>query len=183
MIKIAQIIGLLAVSAFALSLHQKNKEKILWFRVISNIFYTLEYLLLKAFSAVGTNIVDVIQTVVFYKYTKNDEKIPLYCVLSYTVIITIIGFFTYQNIISLIPIVLSIIGAYSIWQNNLRVTRLISLFIIILWMIYNFLVQAYVNAFGNIFQFIMGVIAVYRFEDIKLINNTVEKIKNKIKKT
>ena len=180
---ITQSLGIIAVVMFALSLHQKNKIKVLIFSIISNFFNMLEYLLLNALSAVGTNIVDIVQAVIFYKYAKRNEKVPLYWIALYSIVLIIMGYFTYQGIISIFPIVLAITGAYAIWQDNLKVYRLLSLLIIFFWMVYNFSVSAYVNALGNIFQFIMGVIAVYRFKDIKFINNIVDKINNRIKKS
>ena len=158
---IAQIIGILAIVSYAFSLHQKTKSKVIIYRVISNIFYTFEYLFLQAFSGVGTNMVDVIQTFVFYQYAKKDKKIPLIWVVLYITVIIIIGFFTYQNIFSLFPIILCIIGVYGIWQDNLKLNRLLSIFLITMWMIYNFAVSAYINVCGNAFQLILAIIAVF----------------------
>ena len=172
---VAQIIGILAISVYALSLHQKTKAKVIVCRIIANVFYTFEYLFLHAFSGVGTNLIDVIQTFVFYQYAKKDKKIPLIWVVLYIIIIILIGFFTYQNIFSIFPVVLCVISVYGIWQDNLRVNRILSVFILSMWMIYNFKVLAYTNACGNLFQVISAIIAVYRFKDIKFLNSLFNK--------
>ena len=44
-----------------------------------------------------------------------------------------------------------------------------------MWMIYNFAVSAYINVCGNAFQLILAIIAVYRFQDIKFLNNIFNK--------
>ena len=172
---IAQIIGILAIVSYAFSLHQKTKSKVIIYRVISNVFYTFEYLFLGAFSGVGTNMVDVIQTFVFYQYAKNEKKIPLILVILYIIVNIIIGFFTYQNIFSLFPVILCIIGVYGIWQDNLKLNRILSIFLITMWMIYNFAVSAYINVCGNAFQLVLAIIAVYRFQDIKFLNKLFNK--------
>lgn len=163
---IAQIIGVLAILTFAISPHQKTKKRVLVWETISNIFYALQYLFLGAFSAAATNFIGIIKNLIFYQYTNKDKKIPLPLLILYITIIIIAGIFTFNNILSIIPIVLSILVAYGVWQNNLKVYRFIYLISTICWLIYNFIVGAYVGVIGNFIQLFSAIMAIIRI-DIK----------------
>lgn len=164
---IAQVVGILAIITFALSPHQKKKKKILTVQLISSVLYALQYLLLGAFSAVATNIIGAVKNWVFYLYAKKDKEIPIAILCIYIIILLISGIFTYTNIFSIFPIILSILYAYGVWQSNLKVFRIISVFGAVCWIIYNFAVGAYVSAIGNIVQLISAIIAVVRIDIIK----------------
>ena len=166
----AQISAIFAIIAYALIPHQKNKKKVLICKLISNLFYTLQYLLLGAFSGAGTNLIDVLQSLIFYKYAKKEEKIPVAWIIVYIIIIIAIGFFTYTNLFSVIPIILAIIAAFGVWQDNLKINRIISIIISFCFIIYNISVTAYVSACGNVFQLVLAITAVYRFKDFKFLN-------------
>lgn len=163
----AQIVGILAIIVFAISPHQKTKKKVLIFQLISNMLYALQYLLLGAFSAVATNIVGGIKNLIFYFYTKAEKEIPNKFLYVYIIIIVIFGIFTFNGIISVIPILVSILYAYAVWQDSLKVYRIITIIGSIAWIIYNFIVGAYVGVAGNVFQLISAIIAFIRIDILK----------------
>lgn len=161
---LAQIVGIVAILFFALSPQQKTKGKVLIFQAISSILYAMQYVLLGAFSAVATNLIGLAKNLVFYRYAKDNKDIPVMALGIYSGFIIVFGFFTYTNLISVIPVVLSLVYAYGIWQTNLRIYRGIAVIGAIVWIIYNLAVGAYVSALGNAFQFVSAVIAVCRLD-------------------
>ena len=171
MIILAQIIAIFAILAYSLVPHQKTKKKVLIFKIISNSLYTIQYLILGALSAAGTNFITVLQSLIFYKYAKENRKVPVLWGITLAVFIVIIGVLTYSNIGSLIPIILSLLTSYGVWQDNLKVYRIICAFSLFVWIFYNFYLSAYIAGAGNIFQFISAMIAIYNLD-----------IKNKVKK-
>lgn len=163
---LAQVIGIAAILFFALSPQQKTKGRVLIFQSISSILYALQYVLLGAFSAVATNLIGLAKNLVFYRYAKENKDIPVIALGIYSGFIIVFGFLTYTNPISVIPVVLSLVYAYGIWQMNLKIYRGIAVVGAIVWIIYNLMVGAYVSVLGNAFQFASAVIAVWRL-DIK----------------
>ena len=160
----AQIIGIFAIIASAISPHFKTKHKVLIFHVISSLLHALEYLLLQGYSAVATNIIDAFWDFVYAKYAKDKKKTPKKYLVIYTIIILITGIFAFTNIISILPIILSIISAYAKWQDNLSLYRIIAVFLTLGWLIYNLCVGAYVGVIGNVFQLSSLVLAIYRLD-------------------
>lgn len=161
---LAQVIGILAIVVFALSPQQKTKKRALIFQLFSSILYALQYLFLGAFSAMATNLIGAIKNYVFYTYTRKDKNIPISILCIYIIIILISGILTFNNILSIFPILLSILYAYGSWHNNLKVYRIIAVVGAICWIIYNFSVGAYVSTIGNIFQLVSAIIAVIRID-------------------
>lgn len=165
---LAQIMGILAVIALAVSTHQKTKKKVLIFQLFSNISYALQYLILGAFSAVATSAVGTVNNWIFYRYAKKDKEIPVVVLYIYSIIILILGILTYNNIFSIFPVLLSILYTYGVWQSNLKTYRVISVVGAIAWMIYNSVVGAYASVIGNVFQCITAIIAIIRLDIIKI---------------
>lgn len=164
---LSQILGLLAIISYAISPHAKTKKKILVFHLVSSILYALQYLLLNAFSAVITNSVGAIRCYIFYLYEKKEREIPKNIFWIFMLIILVLGAFTYNNIYSLIPIFTSVLSLYSVWQDNLKVFRIIVIISSISWIFYNFIVGAYIGIIGNIFQLVSTIIAIVRFHILK----------------
>ena len=176
MIIFAQIIAIFAIITYSFAPHQKSKIKVLIFKIVSNSLYTLQYLILGAMSAAGTNLINVLQSIIFYKYAKENKKVPIFWGVVFSIIIILLGIFSYTSITSIIPIVLALITTYGIWQDNLKIYRITCAFTIFCWIFYNLYLSAYVSAVGNIYQFISTIIAIYKL-NIKNVDN--EKILNK----
>lgn len=162
----AQVIGILAVLFLALSPQQKTKKKVLTFQSFSSILYAVQYALLGAFSAAATNTIGLIKNLVFYTYAKKDKNIPVLALIVYSVIIIVAGILTFNGMISVIPIILSLFYAYGVWQSNLKIYRGIAVVEAIAWIIYNFAVGAYVSVIGSVLQLLSAIVAVWRL-DIK----------------
>ena len=163
----AQIIGATALIISSLAPQQNKKNKVLVYKLFSNALYALQYLILGAFSAVVTNIIGVIREYIFYRYAKANKDVPISILYIYILIVLVSGIFTFNGFISILPILLSILTTYSVWQNNLKKYRGITVIIIILWMIYNFAVNAFTNAIGNVISLISAIIAIIRLDIMK----------------
>lgn len=164
---IAQVLGVLATIAFAISPQQKSKKAVLIFQFISNVLYSLQYIILGAFSAVATCWISIVNNIVFYKYAQKDKEIPNGILSLFVAIVIIAGILTYNNIFSIIPILLSILYIYGSWQDNLKIYRIVCIIGSIGWFVYNWVVGAYASTLGNGFQCISSIIAMIRLDIIK----------------
>lgn len=164
---IAQVVGILAITFFTLSPQQKSKRKILVFQLISSVLYALQYFILSAFSAGIINIIGAVKEFCFYLYAKKEKDIPVKILLIYIIVVIISGILTYTDIFSVMPILLTILSTYGIWQKNLKKYRILVVVATIFWIIYNLVVGAYVNVIGNLFQLGSAIIAIIRLDIIK----------------
>lgn len=160
---LAQIISILAIFCWVISIQNKKKENIIVCQSSANALYAIQYFLLNVNSAALMNIISAIRSFVFYDNEKNKRKNSSYILAFFFIAIFIIGLLTFDGVISLIPIVITLAYTYSIWQNNLNITRYIFLISAFIWIFYNIQVGAYITVLGNLLEITSGIISIIRF--------------------
>ena len=162
--KVAQFFGIIAIVIWLLSILQNTKKNISLLQFLSNIFYGIQYFILGAFSASGMNITSSIRCLIIYLNERKNKKTSIFISLLACLIIFIITFFTYNGLLSLIPVFVTICYTYSLWQSNIKVTYIIVIAMAFIWIIYNALVGAYICVSGNICEIIFGIISIIKYK-------------------
>lgn len=160
---IAQIIGGFAIALWVISIQNKKREKILLFQFWANILYMLEYSLLGAMSASMMNFSSSIRCITFYKTKKSNSYGSL---ILFSLCVIILGILTYNGLLSLIPIVITLFYTISSWAKNPIWNRITVLGAALVWIYYNYTVGAYITIVGNILEIISAVISLIRFKKI-----------------
>ncbi len=165
MVLLGQIFGFIGLLFVLISIQNNKKNLILFFQIFANIFYGLQYFTLGLLSAGCMSCVSLLRCFVFYYFEKVENKrTPLYWLIILSVIPLILSCITFDGIISLIPIICTILYTYAIWQPNLKKFRFIVTSSGIGWIFYNGIGGAYVGVISAIFEFINGLIAIIRFD-------------------
>lgn len=159
----AQILSLVAVIIFIISVSAPTKKQILLLQTISNIFYSASYFLLNLTTTALMNGVSAIRCFVFYKYTKNTKKIPFIYLTIFISLVIILGIISYQGLVSLVPIIITITYFISTYIKNEKYTRLALIICALIWLIYNYNFSAYIAMIGNTFEIITGFIALQKY--------------------
>lgn len=174
---LSQILICLAYVFAGITMIIKNRTKILIFNLSATVCFCLSYLCLFAWSGVAMNAVSVLRNIVFFlitKYTANSKNSKLWEVAGLIFIFATIGvcsIFTYEGILSLMPIFASLFYTYCIWQKNNYVFKALSMTNSAFWIVYN----VYVNSImGVVFESIMIICGV-----VGLIKLIIESKKNK----
>ena len=81
-----------------------------------------------------------------------------------TILVLLLGIITFDNIISIIPITITIFYTLSSWMKDTKWCRIVFLVCAFIWIYYNYKVKAYVSIIGNGMEIISGVISLIRFE-------------------
>lgn len=155
---IAQVFGILALIALCYNYLQTDKKKFLQIQIISNILYGLQYLSLKAMSAFSMSIISIVRTLIFYKYEKDNKKIPIILLIVFELIIMMFGIFSYTTWYSLIPTVVAMIFTIGVWIKDIRVTYIIAILCASSWIYYNLMVGAYIGIICSIIELIAGIL-------------------------
>lgn len=132
-------------------------------QVIANGIYGIEYLLLGAFSAASMNFLSFLRLLVYYFYALLNIKMPKWILFVFITLVLLFGIITYDGLISLLPIIITVLYTYAFWQNNLNVARIIYIVAAIIWIYYNYEVGAYVGIIGNILEIITGLISLIKY--------------------
>lgn len=158
---LAQIFGVFAIALWVISIQNKKREKILLFQFWANGLYMVEYSLLGAFSASVMNLVSSLRCLVFYKGKKKNSLISL---VLFSIIVIILGILTYDGLLSLIPVIITLFYTISSWVKNPFWNRITVLVAAVIWIYYNFSVGAYITVVGNVFEIISGIISLVRYK-------------------
>ncbi|MDD3793685.1 MAG: YgjV family protein [Candidatus Gracilibacteria bacterium] len=172
---LGQIIGLIAffVSIYNF-LYCKNK-RFIFFTMIASIFWGFHFLALGLLSAAYINIVDVLKNALALKYEKNK-----YMTLGFISIYVIISYFTYEGIISLIPLATAILSTILVFYVRGVYLNIGFLFVIVLWMIYNLIGGSIGGFMTDSTLMITGIIGIYKIiksENKKEVNKIIKKEK------
>lgn len=163
MVILAQVLALFAILFWVISILLKNKKNILLMQVIANGIYGIEYLLLGAFSAASMNFLSFLRLLVYYFYALLNIKMPKWILFVFIALVLLFGIITYDGLISLLPIIITVLYTYAFWQNNLNVARIIYTVAAIIWIYYNYEVGAYVGIIGNILEITTGLISLIKY--------------------
>lgn len=174
---IAQIFGFIALIVYCISIQASKRENLLKALVICNIFYSLQYLMLNAYSALFVGIIAVVRSIVFVKYEISNKRVDLWVLLLLLAITVYSGILSYDGPISLIPIITGIMYTTAVWQPNLKIFRINVLINSSSWIFYNYNVGAYVSIIACIIELVFGIIAVIRLDILKKKEKTSDKDK------
>lgn len=164
---LAQICGVIALILTVISVQFKTKEKIVMCSVLANIVVTIQYFLLGALTGAVISVINTIRCLVFYFFKKKDMKPSIIVLIIFEIVAIISGSISWQNMWSLIPIIVTVIYTYGLWQDNIKVIRITTGIVGFGWAIYNIVVRAYVGALQETSQLISAIIALYRNKENK----------------
>ena len=179
------IAGLGAVALYLLCFQLKSSKKIIACKLLSSVLYVLQYVLLGAFVGAAMDTAAVVTS--FFAYKKDTKiikkfKIPLLIVLHTGIVV--IGLLLYENPFSLLPIAGVLFESAAGWMKTEKQIRIVSLFAVPCWLMYNFISDAYASAIGSVLALVSIISALIRYaiaeNEEKLLKLTMYKRFNNI---
>lgn len=162
---VAQIVGGIAVSLWVVSIQNEKRKNVLVYQGFANFLYMIEYALLGAFSASSMNMISTIRCFLFSKSRNENQNGSKLQVVLFSILIILLGLFTYDGVLSIIPPFITILYTISSWHKNVFFNRLAVLFAAIIWIYYNYMVGAYISVLGNVFEIASFIVAYVRFKN------------------
>ncbi len=158
-----QVIGFIPSVIAITSLQSNNRKRILVLQFICCIMWSVHYSFLGAYTAVLTNIISLIRSVICYNNEQEWAKKPVMPVL---LIILYLGssFITWDGFYSLLPFVSMALSTFALWTHNMKKTRLLFVLNSPPLLLYNILAGSYSCALIEFIAFLSFIIAVYRFD-------------------
>ena len=163
---LSQMLGTIALVILICSIQSNKKGTILVLQIFCNLLFGLQYLLLNTISGATMNFIAIIRGIIYYHYAKLNKKAPNWVLITLFIAIVFSSLLTSTGIISILPILATLLYTYGIWQDNLKKYRVIIVISAVGWLLYNFSVGAYVSTISSILELVSGFIAIYRY-DIK----------------
>ena len=165
---IANILGILAVVLFVFSYQLKSRTNIIIVNAASRVLYVIQYILLGAFEGALLDVVAFVVSVIYSCRKKGivKEHPQVVFVLSNLFIVGM-GMLTYNNFISLLPILGVIFETLGLWLTRERHIRIVSLLGAPFWLVYNFISGAYGSSIGNVITIVSIAVAIIRYDILK----------------
>lgn len=161
---IVNIVSVISIFLFIISVQFKNKKDILIIQTLSSICYMIVYFLLKAYSGATIELVEQTKNIVFIEYEKSNKDIPLLVLLLFIGLLIIITILTYNGLNSIMPLIIYILYFLSSYFKNPKTIRTTMILCAIIWMLYNYSIGAYLMIIGNILEIISAVISLIRYK-------------------
>lgn len=165
---LAQIFGAFALLFLVVSYQQKKRIRFLDLQLIANIFYSLQYLVLDAYSGMVSFLISTIKMAIFRSDEKRGKSTNFFVFIALELSFVVFGIFTYQGLYSLIPILGSCLFTYGAWQRNLKLSYFIAILVAIMSNVYDIIVGAYVSVISNFFELFASLIGFVRILDVDI---------------
>lgn len=159
---IAQFFGILALISCFMSYQKTKKQDFLIIQFITNAFYIMQYLILKAYSGCYASSISFIKNVLFYNLEKREKKISLGILIIFEIAFIVGGILTYNGIYSLIPIFIHCVYTIGTWMKDLKITYITGSVTAILWIIYNLIVEAHVSIIASAVELVASILGLKR---------------------
>lgn len=163
---LAQILSLIAMVINVVAVQLKTKKQILLAIVAANIFYVTSYILLGAYTGALTCIILIIVIIINTILEDKGKRTPKILIGAYSIIYITIGIITFKNLIDILPIIASILFIVTLIQEKEKYVRILILGNATSWIIYDFIVSAYLTSVSDLFVIVSTITAIYRY-DIK----------------
>lgn len=160
----SQILVVMAYIILGIGLGKKNRKQILFYGIIYNILIGIHYIFLSAIMGTIASIIGLLRNIIFYYNEQNKKKnsYSLLYVFFITTILITIAF--YKTPIDILPCVLTLIGIYSYWNSNTKITRIGNILVSICYIIYSIPIRSYFTTILELYTVIATLIGYFKHE-------------------
>lgn len=159
----AQIIGVVAFILSAVSFQAKSFKMINILKIISQILFTVQYLMLGAFTAMFMNMFSFVRGVVYIDLEKKNKSTVLAQVV-FSIVFIVLGILTWDGIICILAMVGTVLQTIAFGNKNPAKIRLINLPTCFMWMVYNIHYRSVGGLLSDIFSLISIIIGILRLD-------------------
>ena len=161
---ISQISGLIVSVAAITSMQLSNISHILFCQLICNGVGALSYIAVGGLSGCGIYLVALAQVIVYYILRKKCAKVPTWIAVSFIFLYIVCSLAAYENPVDLISGLAALTCALSLVQEKPGNYRLFMLLNGIIWIVYDFGVDAYTMIISHIATALFAGIGIIRLD-------------------
>lgn len=157
----AMIFGALGVAANVIIYQQKNGKKLLFYKLVSDVFWTAHYVCLGAFSGAAIAAIGIIRETVFINQDKKWAQSKAWLLL-FLALSVLSAAFTWKSVFSILPAVASVLAVFSFWRSKPSLTRTLAFPISASMLTYDIFCGSYLGIANEIFTLVSAFIGVLR---------------------
>ena len=160
---LSQVCAIIAMIVLGSTYIIKNKKQILFLCIFSSCMYALQYFFLEAYTGMIINILGIVRAVCFYTYSRIGKKNTLLNLILLELMFVIGTIFTWDGLISLLPLCGLIIFTYATWHKDVKVYKWLVLPVSVFWIIYNALVGSIVGFISESILVVVGIVGLFLY--------------------
>lgn len=146
---VGQLLGLGAMLSLFLLYQQKNRKRILLCKLLADVFWVAHYACLGGVAGVIPNGVGIFRELVFINRKRKKWAGSFFWPVLFIAINWGLGISTFRSPMNILPIAASTFVTVSLWLDNPRLTKLISLPVCAAFLIYDVYVHSYVGVINE----------------------------------
>ena len=160
---VGNLAGVAGIISSMIIYQQKERKKLLIWKLISDVMWLTQYLLLGAYSGAGIALVSMIRGIVFVNKDSRWAK-SRWWLYGFLGLSLVIGIITWKNIFSIFTMIASVIAIISFWIGNPKLSRILSYPISICMLTYDFNVKAISGIVNELLTLTSSTIGVLRHD-------------------
>lgn len=141
----AQIFGLFAMLSLFIIYQQKSRKKIIIAKLSADICWVAHYLCLGGIAGIIPNMVGIFRELVFINRKDKAWANKIIWPILFIAINFGLGMTTFHSFYNILPIAASAFVTISLWIDNPKLTKLITIPVCIAFLIYDFYVKSYIG--------------------------------------
>ncbi len=156
-------LGILGIATTVMIFQQKERKPLLYWKLVTDVFWLLHYLFLGAYSACASTAVSIFRSVVFLHADRKWAQSPawLYIFLETSLALTLL---VWQNMYSLLTLTGSFLSIFAYWMKKPRITRLLSVPSAACILVYNIVYHSWEGVVCDTFLIISAIAGIIRYD-------------------
>ncbi|MGD9900938.1 MAG: YgjV family protein [Spirochaetales bacterium] len=159
----SEIAGLIAVILCVVAIQFKDKTKLLFLQTLTNIFKVLSLVFVSAFAGAYSQFVGLLRKFWFFKNSRKHHKNKITSLVFFLALEIVVAAFTWEGLITVLPILGIWLGTYAIWQDDPYILRYFSFLGALSFAIYGILNSTVMNTLSEVFEMVSVVVSLIRF--------------------
>ena len=145
----AWILGIGAMLSLFISHQKKSRNGILAYKLCADVFWASHYICLEAMAGMIPNLVGIFREIIFINRERHKfaGSVAWPCIFILTNLT--LGIVSFDAWYDVLPIIASMFVTVSLWINNPKLTKFISIPVSAAFLIYNIFVNSYVGVFNE----------------------------------
>lgn len=161
---LARIFGIAGIAATVIIYQQRGRQKLLLFKLISDVLWLLHYFFLGAYSGAAISVIAIIRELVFInrdksKWAKNPVWLYLFLGIS-----AVSAIMTWKGALSLLPMLASMAAVVGFWIGKPKFSRILSFPIASCMLTYDFFSGSVEGCINELLTLCSSAYGYYRFD-------------------
>lgn len=161
---LSQILVVIAYIFLGIGLRKEKRLQILTFSSIYQLLMIVHYSLLLGVMGIIASVIALLRNFLFIYNEKKGKSNPTWILVLFSILAIILTVIFYQSPIDLLPCILTLVGIYSYWCRNTKVTRIGNLVISGCYIIYAIPLFSWFSIICELYLVVNTIIGYFQHE-------------------